>query len=75
MDEQDVQACPPEQTTVACPRCGERFAAWHRPSVNLGIERWSEEELRGATTATCPRCATVIDLDARVVDGDNWTLA
>jgi hypothetical protein len=32
------------------------------------------EELREATTATCPRCAVVIDLDAIVIEDDVWTV-
>ena len=33
-----------EMIDVTCPRCGERFAQWSRPSLDP------------ANSATCPRC-------------------
>jgi hypothetical protein len=36
---------PPRQLTIECPRCGERFEAWHRPSWNLDLDPWAADEL------------------------------
>ncbi len=66
---------PPKQITVHCPRCDERFEDSYRPSINLGLgEKWSDEEIYDATTATCPTCGFVIPL-ALVVADDVWTTA
>jgi endogenous inhibitor of DNA gyrase (YacG/DUF329 family) len=53
---------PPEQITVECRACGERYEDWFRGSLNLGIEHFSEEYIREATTATCPSCGHVVEL-------------
>jgi hypothetical protein len=63
---------PPEQITVECPDCGDRFPDWYRPSINLDIDDFDEEYLRAATTATCPSCARVVELDSLVVGGNVW---
>lgn len=65
---------PQQQITVECPGCGEWYRDFYRPSVNLGLgEEWTAEQLREATTATCPRCGNVVELDTLVVDADTWT--
>lgn len=61
---------PPTRIELDCPRCGELFEAYYRPSIDLGLgEPWTEEKIREATAAACPRCAFVVELDALVVDG------
>ena len=48
---------PPIEIEVECPACGERFATWHRASVNLSLgEQWTKEELDELKFVNCPRC-------------------
>jgi large subunit ribosomal protein L7/L12 len=63
---------PPPQITFECPDCGERYEDWFRASLNLGIEHFSEEYIREATTATCPSCGHVVELDSLVIERDVW---
>ena len=66
---------PARAIEIECPRCELVYEAWHRRSINLGLgEEWSAERLREATTATCPSCAFLVELEALVVDGDVWRL-
>ena len=54
---------PPKLVEVDCPRCGDVYETYYRPSINLTLdEDWSEDELREATTGTCPRCEFVVGL-------------
>ena len=47
---------PPETIRVNCPRCGNEWQDWFRPSINLRLgEKFSKRYLREATSATCPR--------------------
>ncbi len=64
---------PPERITVACPECGIEYEDWMR-SVNLDLDDFGEDYLRECSTATCPRCAHVVELDTLVVKGDVWTM-
>jgi len=69
---------PPEQIEVECPGCGRVYKDWYRASVNLTLEGWDADDpevkqyLRECSTATCPRCSNVVELDTLVVDGDVW---
>ncbi len=65
---------PVQAIRVECPRCGVTFDDWWRPSINLGLgEQFSEDYLLQASTATCPECGHVAELDALVIDGgDVW---
>lgn len=64
---------PPERITVECPGCGERYEDWHRRSINLSLgEPWTADELREASTATCPRCSTVVEVDTLVIENGIW---
>lgn len=48
---------PPEQIAVRCPKCGNVYQDWWRPSINLSLgERFSDEYLEEASTSTCPAC-------------------
>jgi hypothetical protein len=69
---------PPERIQVECPRCGREYEDWYRGSVNLDLEGWDandpevQEYLRECSTATCPRCGHVVELDMLVVEGNVW---
>jgi endogenous inhibitor of DNA gyrase (YacG/DUF329 family) len=63
---------PPQEITLQCPRCGERYRNWFRASMNLNLEHFDEEDIRDASTATCPRCGQVVDLGALIVEGNVW---
>jgi endogenous inhibitor of DNA gyrase (YacG/DUF329 family) len=63
---------PAEMITVECPQCGTRYDDWHRASINLALDDFDAEYLRRASTATCPNCSYVVELDTLVVDGDVW---
>jgi hypothetical protein len=73
---------PPEPITVACPACGARYDDWHRPSINLALdpELADPAYMREASTATCPACGHVVELDVLVVErtddgGEVWRTA
>ncbi len=63
---------PPEKITVRCPHCGGEYQDWTR-SVNLDLDDFGADYLRECSTATCPRCAHVVELDTLVVKGNVWT--
>ena len=63
---------PPERIRVECPACGTEFEDWHRASINLNLEQWDADDLREATTATCPACGHVVELETLTVEGDVW---
>jgi hypothetical protein len=65
---------PPEKITVECPNCRDLFDAWRRRSINLSLgDEWSPDELREASTATCPRCRQIVKLETLVVEDDLLT--
>jgi len=48
---------PIKDVEVECPACGERFATWHRASVNLSLgEKWTKEKLDELMFISCPKC-------------------
>ena len=60
---------PPEDIQVKCPKCGRVYKDWYRPSLNLQLDPWIDEDyIRKATTATCPDCGTVVELGGLIVD-------
>ena len=63
---------PPQQITLECPRCGERYEDWFRASLNLDLDDFSDEYVREATSATCPRCGHIVELDSLVVRDGIW---
>jgi endogenous inhibitor of DNA gyrase (YacG/DUF329 family) len=65
---------PIETITVRCPACGETYEDWHRRSLNLGLDTFDEHYIRHATTATCPSCGHVVELDALVVRDNVWII-
>lgn len=67
-----VMTSPVEQIQVACPACGTVYEDWYRASLNLDLDHFEDDYIRDATTATCPECRHVVELDALVVDGGVW---
>jgi hypothetical protein len=69
---------PPTHIQVECPRCGRQYEDWYRASINLDLEGWHaddpevEQYLRECSTATCPGCGHVVELDTLVVEGNLW---
>jgi hypothetical protein len=49
---------PARQLIVACP-CGHTYADWWRPSINLEIEDWTDDEIAEATSTRYPVCGRV----------------
>ena len=64
---------PAQPIEVECPRCGERYTDYYRPSINLSLgETWTDEELEEATSATCPACGCRVAIgDALIVSWGN----
>lgn len=58
----------PEQITVACPACGNRFETWWRPSMDPDLDGFDPSYVEEMTTATCPACGTTTKLDGLVVE-------
>ena len=61
---------PPEQITVTCPKCGRLYDTWWRPSMNLALDRFSEQYIEEMSTAICPDCRWKVPLDVLVVRPD-----
>mgnify|MGYP000874330788 CR=1 FL=1 len=64
---------PPQLVTVICPECSTSYEATYRASINLDLERWTERQLRNATTAKCPSCGHRVNFDTLVVENGTWT--
>ena len=58
---------PPTSIRVRCPKCGTSYEDWYRPSINLALDDFDEDYLRSASTATCPNCETVVDVETLLV--------
>jgi len=66
---------PPEEITVICPKCGEKYQDWYRASMNLQLDNFDDEYLEQASTATCPHCEHKVHLDVLVVREDGaWVM-
>ena len=66
---------PPEQIEIKCPKCHTRFKTWHRPSMNLGLDHFSDAYIRKMSTAVCPECKFRMDLDSLIVAEDGtWQI-
>lgn len=64
---------PPEEITVKCPGCGKASETWYRPSVNLQMDKFSDEYLEEISTFKCPDCGHKVPLDILVVrPGGIW---
>jgi hypothetical protein len=66
---------PVEQIRVACPRCGREYDDWMRGSVNLNLDDFDDDYVRACSTATCPECDFVVELNTLVVEGNVWTFS
>lgn len=62
---------PPEKIRVRCPRCETEYDDWMR-SVNLDLDNFDEAYLAECSTARCPACGFVVDLETLVVKGNVW---
>jgi hypothetical protein len=67
---------PVETIWAECSNCSVSFHDWFRPSVNLTLPGWNPADpfvhqyLRGCSSATCPACGKVHDLDIFILDHD-----
>ena len=64
---------PARAIRILCRSCGETFTTFtYRPAINVTLEDWTPEEIRTATTATCPDCGLEVQLTALLVDGGKF---
>jgi hypothetical protein len=63
---------PVEEIRVECPRCATTFDDWTRGAINLDLDDFDDDYVRRASTATCPSCGHVVELDALVVKDGVW---
>jgi DNA-directed RNA polymerase subunit RPC12/RpoP len=66
---------PPEQIEIRCPGCGFVYRAWHRSSLNLDLDRFSDDYIRQATTAACPECGHLVKLATLIVRDGVWAFS
>ena len=65
---------PVEEIKVECPKCGHLYQTLYRGSMNLELDNFDDEYIREMSTAACPDCGHVADLDVLVVGRDGtWT--
>ena len=60
----------PEEITITCPKCGERYKDWYRPSMNLTLDDFDDDYIEEASSVTCPSCKTKVRMGSLVVDED-----
>ncbi len=60
---------PIEEINVECPDCRHIYRDWDRASVDPEMAT-DVEYMRQVTTATCPACGTVVNIDELSRDGD-----
>ena len=58
---------PPEFVTVICPKCGNQYEDWYRPSVNLDLDDFDEKYLDECCSAVCPKCGHKVYFESLVV--------
>lgn len=58
----------PERVTVQCPSCGVHFETWGRASANLDPDDFEGAPVEEPSTATCPACGAISELDAMVAE-------
>jgi hypothetical protein len=63
---------PVQTIRVVGPSCGREYEDWTRGSVNLDLDDFDDDYVRRASTATCPSCGFVVELDALVVKDGVW---
>ena len=65
---------PPEEITVTCPKCGETYKDWYRPSMNLMLDDFDDDYIEEMSSVTCPSCETKVRVGSLVVgeDGTFW---
>jgi len=47
---------PPEEIEVDCPKCGQVYSDWYRPSINLTLDDLDYEYLQAAKSSKFPEC-------------------
>jgi DNA-directed RNA polymerase subunit RPC12/RpoP len=71
--EEPVVTSPILPREIDCPRCQAIFTAYVRDSINLGLDDFTEEEIKRMTTAVCPNCGLRVGAEILRVEGDGWT--
>ena len=61
---------PPEEITITCPKCGETYKDWYRPSMNLMLDDFDDDYIEEMSSVTCPSCETKVGMGSLVVDED-----
>jgi hypothetical protein len=65
---------PPEPITVICSACDFKFDSWFRPSINLNLDHFDDEELDAMNSAICPKCGHKNELPSMLVKGSTFYL-
>lgn len=64
---------PPKEIEVICPKCNTLFNDWYRPSINLTLGKpWTEDQIRRATSITCPSCSDVTRVSSLIVESHEF---
>lgn len=61
---------PPKKVKVKCPKCGQVYDDWYRPSIDLALDHFDDEYIEEATTATCPHCKHKVSFEVLIVRED-----
>ncbi|MFA6292471.1 MAG: hypothetical protein WC637_11850, partial [Victivallales bacterium] len=60
---------------VECSKCHTHFKTWHRPSMNLCLDNFSDKYVQEMATAICPECKFKMPLDTLIVREDGtWQI-
>jgi hypothetical protein len=66
-----MMTSPAETITVTCPGCRKSYEDWWRPSINLSLgEKFDDEYLDRASSATCKYCGLKVYLKNLIVQED-----
>jgi DNA-directed RNA polymerase subunit RPC12/RpoP len=67
---------PVEEIEVRCPKCGQVYSDWYRPSINLTLDDFDDEYVEAASTSTCPKCGHKVRHSVLTVGADGvWTFS
>ena len=61
---------PAEEITITCPKCGETYKDWYRPSINLMLDDVDDDDIEEMSSVTCPSCETKVRMGSLVVGED-----
>jgi predicted RNA-binding Zn-ribbon protein involved in translation (DUF1610 family) len=59
---------PPKQIEIECPRCGEVYIDWYRPSMNLELDDFDEKYIDEASSAVCPKCGYKVRFETLLIE-------